>query len=299
MRQKRHAVTAGSVAALAAAAALLSTPARAIDLDAGDYTALPAGTTLGLLYAQHASRDELYAHGRQLPLEGRLVSDVGILRGVHFMELAGHIVNPQFLLPFGRLRGQGSLDSLGSNSGVGDLILAAAMFGSKPGDKTQYAVMPYLWLPTGQYDRDDPLSLGENRWKFALQGGYSTPLSEKLTFDLMGDVTFFGKNDDASDGAGGRTTLRQKPLFDVQAHLRWHLDGATDLRLQLAHSFGGETKLGGAWQDNRSATTRMKLGIGHFFGQSTQLLVLFNRDLDVREGFKIDKGVQLRLLQVF
>lgn len=299
MSRQHHAAKAGLAAAIMAVAGLATPAARAIDLDAGDYTALPAGTTLGLLYAQHASRDKLYAHGRALPPEGRLVSDIGILRGVRFMELGGHVVNPQFLLPFGRLRGKGDFDGLGSNSGVGDLIVAAAVFGSKPGDKTQYAVMPYVWLPTGQYDRNDPLSLGENRWKFALQGGYSTPLSEKVSFDLMGDVTFFGKNDDADDGAGGRTTLKQKPLLDVQAHLRWHLDAATDLRLQLAHSLGGETKLGSAWQDNRGAGTRMKLGVGHFFGQTTQLLVLFNRDLHVREGFKIDKGVQLRLLQVF
>lgn len=299
MPKKQRAATAGLVTTLIAVAGLAALPARAIELDAGDYTALPAGTMVGLLYAQHASRDRLYRNGRELASDGRLVSDIGILRGVRFMELGGHIVNPQFLLPFGRLRGKGGLDGLGSNSGVGDLILAAAAFGSKPGDKTQYAVMPYVWLPTGQYNRIDPLSLGENRWKFALQGGYSTPLSGKVSFDLMGDVTFFGKNDDANDGAGGRTTLKQKPLFDVQAHLRWHLDGATDLRMQLAHSLGGETKLGSTWQDNRIGTTRMKLGVGHFFGQTTQLLVLFNRDLDVREGFKIDKGVQLRLLQVF
>lgn len=299
MQKMRHAIKAGIATALAAAAMWLPMQAHAIDLDAGDYTALPSGTTLGLLYYQHASRDKLYARGEKISNDGRLVSDIGILRGVRFMEVGGLIVNPQFLLPFGRMRGKGGLDGLGSNTGVGDLILAAAVFGSKPGARTHYAVMPYVWLPTGQYDRNDPLSLGENRWKFAVQAGYSTPLSEKVTFDVMGDVTIFGKNDDANDGAGGRTTLKQKPLFDLQTHLRYHISASTDLRFQLARTVGGETKLGGVWQDNRGATTRMKLGVGHFFGQKTQLLALYNRDLDVREGFKIDKGFQLRLLHVF
>lgn len=299
MKQKLHASPAILAMLLTSVAGLFWAPAHAIDLDAGDYTALAPNTNLGLLYYQHARREKLYAHGERVSLNGRLDSDIGIARGVHFTEINGYIANPQFLLPFGRLRGKGDLDSLGTNSGVGDLILAAAVFTSKPGDKTHFALMPYVWLPTGQYNRNDPLSLGENRWKFALQAGYSTPLSPKVTLDLMGDFTVFGKNDDANDGTGGRTTLKQKPLFDLQAHLRYHIDSTTDLRFQLAHSVGGETKLGGEWQDNRQSATRMKLGVGHFMTPQTQLLVSYNRDLKVQEGFKINNGIQLRMLHVF
>lgn len=299
MRQKLHARRAVWAALITNAVGLSLAPAQAIDLDAGDYTALAPDTNVGLLYYQHARREQLYAQGNRLPLNGSLSSDIGIARGVHFMDIGGYIVNPQFLLPFGRLRGKGDLENLGSNSGVGDLILAAAIFTSKPEDKTHFALMPYVWLPTGQYSRNDPLSLGENRWKFALQAGYSTPLSAQVTMDLMGDVTVFGKNDDADDGAGGRTTLKQKPLFDLQAHLRYHVDAATDLRFQVAHSVGGETKLADEWQDNRQSATRIKLGVGHFMTPQTQLLASYNRDLKVREGFKINNGIQLRLLHVF
>lgn len=284
---------------VAAAAACFGSPCHAIDLEAGDYTALPAGTNVGLLYLQHAARDKLYSRGQRLPSSGSLVSDIGILRGVHFTELGGYIANPQFLLPFGRLYGKGGLGGLGSNTGVGDLILAAAVFGSRPGDTVHYAVMPYLWLPTGQYDRTDPLSLGENRWKAALQVGGSMPLASALTVDLMADVTVFGRNRDANDGNGGATTLSQKPFFDVQAHLRYQANASTDLRLQLAQSFGGETKLAGTWQDNRLSSTRVKLGVGHFFRPGTQVIGSYLQDLKVREGFKISRGVQVRLLQLF
>jgi hypothetical protein len=82
---------------MAAAAALILVPtvARA-DVDAGDYTALPAGTNLGLAYYQHATRDRLYSQGNRLPINPGLDSDVGILRGVHFMELGGYVIDPQF-----------------------------------------------------------------------------------------------------------------------------------------------------------------------------------------------------------
>lgn len=289
------------VAATAAVAAAcgLPTTAHAVDVDAGDYTTLSPGTNLGVVYYQHASRKSMYANGQKIPLNGRLTSDIGILRGVHFTEMGGVIANPQFLLPFGRLEGKGDLASLGSNSGVGDIILASAFFGTKPGENSQFAVMPYVWLPTGQYDRNDPLSLGENRWKFALQAGHITAVTKNILIDLVGDFTIFGRNKDANDGTGGSTVLKQKPLFDLQAHLRYQMAPTTDLRFQIAHAYGGETKLGSVWQGNRLSTTRAKLGISHFFEPKTQLLVSYNRDLSVRNGFEINNGFQVRLLHVF
>ncbi|MGJ7498056.1 transporter [Variovorax sp. RT4R15] len=60
-----------------------------------------------------------------------------------------------------------------------------------------------MWLPTGTYDRNQPPSLGENRYKFALQAGYITELAPGFNWDLTGDVTLFGKNVDVNDGVGG------------------------------------------------------------------------------------------------
>jgi len=111
-------------AAVLALAALAGKPAMAIDVDAGDYTALPPGTNLGLLYYQHVDRDRIYARGNQVS-GGSLGSDVGIARYVHYMKLGNFTVDPQFLLPFGTLRGTNNLKALGNTIGVGDLILTA------------------------------------------------------------------------------------------------------------------------------------------------------------------------------
>lgn len=289
----------GVLAATAAAAAAMlgtATPVHALDVEAGDYTALPAGTTLGLVYYQHATRNKLYADGDRVGINPRLDSDVGILRGVRYMDIGGYIVDPQFLLPFGRLKASKDIAALGSETSMADLILAATVWFSKPGDKSHFGITPFLYLPTGNYDRNDALSLGENRWKLTLQAGYIAPLAEKWTVDLIGDFTIFGKNDDF--GAASQD-MKQKPFFDVQAHLRYHLSPATDLRAQLAHSFGGEQEVDGVDQDNRLSTTRLKFGFSHFVGPKTQLLATYNRDLKVREGFKIEHGVQFRVLQIF
>ncbi|WP_027015724.1 transporter [Comamonas composti] len=286
--------------ALAAACALCATllcgPARAVDIDAGDYTALPAGTTLGMVYYQHATRDKLYADGEKVAVRPRLSSDIGIVRGVHFMRLGDYVIDPQFLLPFGRLSASRDIAALGSNSGVGDLTLAATLWLTEPGDKEHLGITPFIWLPTGQYERSNSLNLGENRWKAALQVGWIKPLGSRLTMDLAADVTVFGKNDDF--GPGG-ATLKQKPQFQFQGLWRYHLSDASDLRLGLSYLNGGETRVNGQDQSDRQAATKISLGTGVFVTPKTQLVATVGRDLHVRQGFKENARINLRLLQVF
>lgn len=283
---------------IATLAAMLSTgPAHALDVDAGDYTALPAGTNLALLYYQHASRDALYQHGRRADLDAGLTSDVGIFRAVHFADVADHRIDVQFLLPFGRLEGKDDLATMGTAHGMGDLILASAVWLLNSPDTGRYfGITPYLFLPTGNYDRHDALNLGENRWKFVLQAGYITPLSKTVTLDVVADATLFGDNDDF--GASG-ATLEQKPLYQFQTFLRYHLSPQWDLRAGLSHAFGGETSVDGVNQDDRTRTTKANVGTAWFATPSVQVVFNYGRDLSVENGLREDNRVNLRLLKVF
>jgi Putative MetA-pathway of phenol degradation len=280
--------------AVLAASLFAATPARAIDVDAGDYTALPAGTTLGITYYQHATRNRAYSGGDRVPINARLDSDVGILRGVRFMDIGGYIVDPQFLLPFGKLKGKNDLSALGSADGIGDLLLAATVWFNKPGQKENFGITPFVFVPVGSYDRNKPLNLGENRWKFALQAGWINPLSDSITMDLIGDVTLFGENDKF-----GASKLKQKPLLQFQGWWRYHLSAATDLRLGLSQTVGGETKVDGVSQDDRTSTSKFSIGAGHFVGATTQILATYGRDISVREGLKENNRLNLRLLLIF
>lgn len=283
---------------IATLAAMLCTgPAHALDVDAGDYTALPAGTNLALLYYQHASRDALYQHGRRADLDAGLTSDIGIFRAVHFADVADHRIDVQFLLPFGRLEGKDDLATMGTAHGMGDLILASAVWLLNSPDTGRYfGITPYLFLPTGNYDRHDALNLGENRWKFVLQAGYITPLSKTVTLDVVADATLFGDNDDF--GASG-ATLEQKPLYQFQTYLRYHLSPQWDLRAGLSHAFGGETSVDGVNQDDRTRTTKASVGTAWFATPSVQVVFNYGRDLSVENGLREDNRVNLRLLKVF
>lgn len=289
-----------TILAAAAAAVLMSASARAgVEANGGDYTALPAGTNLAILYYQYATRDKLYSNGSKVPINPGLDSNVGVFRGVHFMELGGYIIDPQYILPFGRLNAKDDIAALGSKSSIGDLLLGATLWTNKPGSKENFGITPWVWLPTGTYDRNQPLNLGENRWKAALQAGWIKPLAPALTMDLIADFTIFGKNDDANNGVGGRTTKKQKVEYEFQAHLRYHVSPTFDLRGGLFHITGGETKLGGVSQNDRQSLTKFNVGASAFVGPTTQLLATYGRDIERREGFKTDNEIQLRLLQIF
>ncbi|MBL8473595.1 MAG: transporter [Rhodocyclaceae bacterium] len=279
------------------AAAFASIPASALDADAGDYTALPAGTNLALLYYQHATRDELYANGSKVPGSNRLDSDVGILRGVHFMDIGGTIVDPQFLLPFGTLKAKDNLSALGDTSGVGDLILGATVWLlNNPKANTYVGVTPWVYAPTGSYDKNRALNLGENRWKYALQLGFITGLTDKLLLDLIGDVTWYGKNDDFGPTSA---TMKQRAMYEFQAYLRYQLTPTWDVRMGALHYSGGETEVNGVMQNDRTRTTKFTVGTAFFVTPKIQLMANYGQDGSVHNGLRENNRLNLRFLSVF
>lgn len=285
-------------ATLVVAAAFGSNQSYAIDVDAGDYEAAPPGTDLGLLYLQHASRNSLYSKGNKVAGNNGLRTDIGILRAVHFMDIGGLTADPQILLPFGRVTGTDDLAGpLGSANGFGDPILAATFWvQNNATDRVFTGITPYVFVPLGAYDKSKALNLGENRWKFDIQAAHVRRLSDKFSIDLVGDVMWFGQN---NDFGAASAKLEQKPLAQGQAWLRYHLSPTADLRLLASHTFGGETKINGVAQNDRAATTKFAVGGSFFIGPKTQIIGMFGADTNVENGFKESSRVNVRILQVF
>lgn len=279
------------------AVAMAPLPCAALDVDAGDYAALPPGTNLGLLYYQHASRDALYSNGNKAAGNNRLDSDVGILRGVHYMDVGGYTIDPQFLLPFGSLRAKDNLSALGDASGVGDLILAATLWlVNDPKSNTYFGITPFITAPTGRYDKNKSLNLGENRWKYTLQGGFITGLTDKLLLDVIGDVTIFGRNDEFGASSA---TMKQRALYELQTFLRYQITPTWDVRLGAAHVTGGQTEVNGTRQNDRTRTTKVSLGTAYFLTPTIQAMASYGRDISVENGLRENNRFNFRVLKVF
>jgi hypothetical protein len=274
--------------------ATLAGNAQAIDVDAGDYTAaLPAGSNIGLLYLQHTQRRSLYSDGHKVAIKAGLDSDIGILRAAHYQQLGDYTLNTQLVLPFGRLEGTRDNDSLGRTSGLGDLTLVSTLWLVNDPTKNRYwGIAPYLFVPTGQYDRNDALNLGENRWKMALQTGYVTGLTEKLSLDLTADVTLFGKNDDLTSQS---LTLRQKPLWQAQTYLRYAVTPKLSVHVGASQLWGGGTRIDGQDQNDQPNTSKYRVGGAYWVTPTFQAMVNYGQDVSVDNGFKEKQRINLRL----
>ncbi|WP_224992557.1 transporter [Acinetobacter pittii] len=267
----------------------------AVDLDAGDYDYAPSGTNLAILYYQHASRDSLYSGSNKISDNVALTSDIGITRYVHYLDMAGLHIAPQILIPFGRLDAGKDISSLESTTGLGDIILANTFFIYHNKDtKSTLGVTPFLYLPTGKYSKYDGLNIGENRIKLTVQGAYTTQVADRLHWDMAGDFTLYGKNDDIAEGG----SLKQDLGFQLQTNARYRLTGITDLRAGISYSDAGDIKQNGVIT-NSTKQTKFWIGTGISPTPTTQVIVIYGRDLKVENGFKEDNRINLRLMKVF
>jgi hypothetical protein len=271
--------------------------AQAVEVAPGDYEQYPVGATIGVVYYQHATTDKLYADDKKVGSDFRLTSDIGILRLLHVYELTDRLtIDPQFLLPFGKLSTDGDASALGSAHGFGDLILAPALKYRLNEARDVIAFTPYLYVPTGDYDKDDPLNLGENRWKVDLQAAYVKHFGEKWAMDVVADAIWYGDNDDYS-----ASSLRREQDLSYSAQLmgRYIINPGTNIAIGVGHNWGGENKIDGVRQDDEMDTTYLRLTATTFVTPQDQFQVQLGQDLSVEQGPREDFRVNLRYAHIF
>ena len=282
--------------------ALMSGNALAVDVNAGDYTALPPGTNVAAWYQQFGRADRYNGDGSPDFKQGTSFrSNISILRLIHFTELGGITVDPQVLLPFGhvydvKVGGQSS----GSNSGIADPIIGATFWlvnQPSAGVSGRYlGITPLIYLPLGTYDRHEGVNLGENRWKGDLQLGWVEPLLGRWSMEVYADAVVYGPNDDA----GVRSqTLRQDPTYQVQTNLRYDFNPAQRVALGYSASEGGKQHISGDYNGQKTEVQQARLEFQQMVGKTVQISAQLTHDIHVVGGFQEDTGVNLRALLLF
>lgn len=286
-------------AAAALGACLCAFSAQAITLDDGDYAYAPDRTVFNLVYLHHFEAKGMYVKGQKVDSSARLSGDMMILRSAQYFDVLEHnSIVPQFLLPMGRFETGGSLNGAGVTNGVGDLIVALPFhFNRDPSGRDDLAITPYLYLPTGTYNNKNLLNpLAENRWKAILQLGSTTKVSEKISFELMGDVRFHGTNNDFGPTSA---TMKQKPLWEFQSHVRYLFTPGTFVGAMVSHVMGGETRVNGIDQDDRQSLNKVLFSVGHMIQPDLQVIASVGQDLSIRSGLKEEARFNLRFLKIY
>lgn len=272
----------------------MSRPGIAIDVDPRDYTALPPGANLSILYAQFITADDLHVDGNVISDDFDLDAAIGIYRFVHFTKFMGLTVDPQVLIPFGDQE-IGLLDD--SSAGLGDVIFATTFWFHENHSKREYfGITPFIVTPTGEYNASEPVNLGTNRWSYILQAGYMTRLTKNLGLDLTADIQWYGDNDDPAGG----DTLEQEEGYQIQAMLHYDFTPTTFASLRYSWREGDETILDGVAQNNAVDTSTLTLGIHHWLIPSKlQMQAQYLSDIDVGDFGPERTAVQLRFLYLF
>ena len=271
---------------------------QAIEVAPGDFEPLPAGANALLFYYQHADRSELYQNGHKASDNAKLKSDVGILRYIHAIGLAENLSwEPQILLPFGYLNASGDVGALGDAHGVGDPIVTAPLKWTLPtANKDVFALAPYLYIPVGNYDKNDALNLGENRWRATLQAAYIHHFSAQWALDTVADASWVSSNNDY--GPTG-AKLEENTRYEYQAAVRYNWAPTTTLALGGGYVSGAATTVDGVDQHDGVSTSYARFTVTHFVDPTLQIQAQLGKDIEVEQGFKEAARLNLRVLKVF
>ncbi|MBT0729214.1 transporter [Rosenbergiella nectarea] len=286
-------------ASLLMAASLFSSYGHAVDVNTGDYDALPSGTNLAMVYLQYSEANDYYQQGKRQ--DGYLRTEMSITRLIHYTDINGMLVDPQILLPYGSVRGASvNGQSLGNATGFGDPIVGATFWvvnQPQAGYVGRYVgITPLLTLPLGNYDRHKAINIGENRYKFDLQLGWVEPLYKQLSLELFQDSVFYGHNNDAGSG---NQTLKQHPTYELQTNLRYDFTRTQKMAVGYALYTGGRQHLDGDYNQTKTASQQARIEYQQLFAGHFQVSTQLIHDFDVKSGYKKDTGMNLRLLYLF
>lgn len=112
-------------------------------------------------------------------------------------------------------------------------------------------------IPTGHYNSDRLINLGDNRWVLRPQLGV-THSRGKWTGELTSSVFIYADN----DHFWRETQLETDPLFAVQAHLIYNFRPGLWTSVSTAYGWGGEATVNGDAKNNPSGNWLSALSFG-------------------------------------
>jgi hypothetical protein len=184
------------------------------------------------------------------------------LFGYHkVLPLFGRSTTASLLIPFGNISAEVAnvpVSQRDNASGYGDPMLQTNvnLYGA-PAINDLPSLMRYeptvtvdlltsLAIPVGEYDEDEMLNLGQNRW----YGRIGIPVmwslgswvpGQRTTLEALPQIWLFSDNTDHFSGS----SLKTDPILGIEAHLTHDLTENFWASLDFAHYRGGESSVAG------------------------------------------------------
>lgn len=204
-------------------------------------------------------------------------------------------------LPYGTVRPAGSLSGSPSDTGIGDISLATAIWPySNRATRTYFGLAAYLTIPTGGYSSMQPFNMGGNRYTTDIQMGYQQPIIGSLDGMIAIDTMWYGGNSKCSVACLSSTNvaLNQKPITTSQVGPIYKINQMFTVSAQYYYVAGGATSINNVYQNNVINTQRFMLSslmhtdIGRFSLQ-------YGRDMGIQNGLIQTRVLALRYMKSF
>jgi hypothetical protein len=268
---------------LAAVLSLLPLSARA-ETDPRDYagiSTLPSRTSLFLGYYRHVSTSDKQDFSQ----------DLAIFRGVYILKWGNLTVVPiDFFIPvadvtvYAPIPGAGPLDAALHASGVGDLTYLPTVIYEQPegpGNASYLGASFYVTAPVGSYDSAKLVNIGANRWTYKPEIALGQRFMGRFTFELIGNITFFGDNSDFVVPGAGKLTLAQKPTPGLESHLMADINEFLEMGLSYYVFGNGRQFIGesGTTTGPEATVNTLRGTVGLRIERRTVVYLQYNQDL--------------------
>jgi Putative MetA-pathway of phenol degradation len=179
----------------------------------------------------------------------------------HSFDCFGRSANVTAILPYAVGHFQGDVDGVHEElyrSGLAAVAVRVSvnLLGARAMNLKEYSrwkqrtvlgASVIVQTPTGQYDGTRLINIGEHRWSFKPEIGFSQRHGKWLV-DAYGAVWFFTQNDNFFSNAPGSTgpnRQTQEPMGAVEAHLSYDIKPRLWASLDGNYWYGGKTSLNG------------------------------------------------------
>ena len=282
----------------------------AIDLQPNDIVAPLPGKSHAMISYVNTDNSTYYRNGTvlttALPKSASLKSpdistQTGILRVSTSYALSELPAISYLQLPYGTIKPAGSLANYQEDTGMGDLTFATAIWPYADRDKRRYfGVAGYLTAPTGSYNSQRLVNMGENRYKSDIQMGYQQAIVENLDGMIAVDTMWFGGNSQCAISclSARTTTLNQKPLTTTQLGPIYKINQTYTLGYSYFYVAGGATTVGSTYLNNVVNTQRYMLSALAYYPFG-RISLQYGRDMEIKNGFVETRRFILRFATEF
>lgn len=215
----------------------------------------------------------------------------------HTFDVLGNVGAVLIGLPVGNMSFESSLGTVDIDTGFaqGDLVLGGALglIGApslslmeyvqhKPGFQVMAAAK--LFLPTGDYDPNRMVNLGQNRWSLEASLPISYVLGdtmidpELMTLEIRPVVQIFGDNEDPFSGIPADVTS-QDPIFGIEGHITRNFGNSVWAALDGYYQIGGDTSWDGVPQGDGEETLALGATLGLVFSPSLAMRLSYREQV--------------------